>query len=145
MQGKNRFISLTDSDREQLKEGYKKGKTATFRQRCHCILLSDQDRNINEIMEILGKSRQTIYSWFNRFEANGYVGLLRAPGGGRPTIFKIENKAEVERVKNIVSQHPQQLKQAIPVIEKELEVSFCKETLIRFLKKTTGPTSDSEP
>lgn len=92
MQGKNRFISLTDSDREHLKEGYKNGKTATFRQRCHCILLSDQGRNINEIMEILGKSRQTIYSWFNRFEANGYAGLLRAPGGGRPTISRSRNR-----------------------------------------------------
>lgn len=145
MQGKNRFISLSDSDREQLEEGYKTGKTATFRQRCHGILLSDQDRDIKEIMQILGTSRQTIYSWFNRFEDKGYAGLMRASGGGRPTIFKTENKAEVDRIKKIVSEHPQQLKQAIPVIEKEFDRDFCKETLIRFLKKTAGPTSGSEP
>jgi transposase len=144
MHGNNRHIILTETDQELLEAGYKSGKTTNFRQRCHCILLSAQGKSIAQISEILGESRQTIYAWFNRFEEKGYEGLFRAPGGGRPTILKIENKNEVERIKEIVSQHPQQLKQAIPLIEDEFSRSFCKQTLIRFLKKTIGPSSDLE-
>ena len=90
----------------------------------------------------MGCSRQRIYSSFNCYETSGIDGLQSAPGGGRPTIFKLENQAECERVKEIVSRHPQQLRQALPLIEKELQISTSKSTLVRFLKKTVGPTSD---
>jgi transposase len=142
MQGRNRYIQLGEVEKEALKVGYKRGKKAAFRQRCHIILLSNQGQDITRIAEIMDCSRQSIYAWFNRYERHGINGLHTASGGGRPPIFKIENLREVERIKEIVSAHPQQLKQAIPVLEKEFGFSFSKETLIRFLKKTVGHTSD---
>lgn len=144
MQGRNRYIELDEVEREALKVGYKGGKKATFRQRCHIILLSNQGQDITQIAEIMGCSRQSIYAWFNRYEQDGIDGLHTARGGGRPPIFKLENQAETARVKEIVSRHPQQLKQALPILEKELYISTSKSTLVRFLKKTVGPTSVCE-
>lgn len=142
MRGKRRYVQLEHDQRAELEQGYKKGNRPVFRQRCHIILLSAQGYSISEISGIMGCSRQRVYSCFNRYQASGIGGLQTSPGGGRPAIFKLENQAESERVKEIVSRHPQQLRQAIPVIEKELQISTSKSTLVRFLKKTVGPTSD---
>ena len=141
MQGKRRHVQLEAEQRAELEQGYKQGKRPSYRQRCHIILLSDQGYSIAEISRIINCSRQRIYSCFNRYESSGVQGLDTAPGGGRPPLFKLENQAETERVKEIVSRHPQQLKQAIPVLERELQISTSKSTLVRFLKKTVGPTS----
>ena len=143
MKGKKRFITLTDQQRQELEQGYKFGDKATFRLRCHMILLSDKGMEVKQIAEVLDSTRQSVSLWFDRFEALGIDGLHTVKGGGRPTIFKMENAAEVARIQEIIAQHPQQLKQAIPQIEAELQRSFSKETLIRFIKKTVGPTSDS--
>lgn len=142
MQGKRRYIQLEAEQRNELAQGYKQGKHSSYRKRCHIILLSAQGYSIAEISKIIPCSRQRIYSCFNRYESSGIQGLDTAPGGGRPPIFKLENQAESDRVKEIVSRHPQQLKQALPLIEKELRISTSKSTLVRFLKKTVGPTSD---
>ncbi len=144
MQGKRRYIQLESAQRQELEQGYKRGKRSSFRQRCHIILLSDQERSVSEISKIMGCTRQRVYSCLNRYESSGVQGLDIAPSGGRPPIFKLENKAEATRVKEIVSRHPQQVKQAIPIIEKELQISTSKSTLVRFLKKTVGHTSASE-
>jgi transposase len=141
MQGKKRYIQLEAGQRAELEQGYKRGKRSSYRQRCHIILLSAQGYSISEIGEIINCSRQRIYSCFNRYESSGIQGLDIAPGGGRPPIFKLENQAESDRVKEIVSRHPQQLKQALPLIEQELHISTSKSTLVRFLKKTVGHTS----
>jgi len=142
MSAHHRYISLTDLQRSELLDGYKTGKKSTYRQRCHIILLSDKGKTIDEIAEIMDVTRQTIGNWFSRYEELGCAGLHTATGGGRPPIFRINNQQETERIKAIVAKHPQQLKQAIPEIEKELNKSFSKETLKRFLKKTIGPTND---
>lgn len=141
MSAQHRYISLNDSQRKELLGGYKNGKKATYRQRCHIILLSDKGKTIAEISEIMDCTRQTVVHWFSRYEELGCAGLHTSKGGGRPPIFRIDNVKETERIKAIVAKHPQQLKQAIPEIEKELDKTFSKETLKRFLKKTIGPTN----
>ena len=145
MRGKKRFIQLTDEQRQALQQGYTRGRNAKFARRCQLILLSDKGKEINEISDLLDLSRQAITIWFDRYEQLGIEGLHRQEGGGRPPIFKIENAAEVARIKAIVSEHPQQLKQATAAIEEELQRSFSQETLKRFLKKTVGRTNASAP
>lgn len=132
MQGKRRYIQLEAKQRDDLEQGYKQGKRFSYRQRCHIILLSDQARSVSEISRIMGCTRQRVYSCLNRYESLGIQGLDVAPSGGRPPIFKLENQAETARVKEIVSRHPQQLKQAIPMLEQELQISVSKSTLVRF-------------
>jgi len=58
MKGKKREIKLSEEEKTALKEGWKNGKKATFRQRCHIILLSNQGKEVFEICELYEVSRQ---------------------------------------------------------------------------------------
>jgi transposase len=144
MRGKKRFITLTAEDKKELQDGYRRGKKATFRQRCHFILLSYQGKEVSQIAEIFSVRYQTITRWFDRYEQLGIEGLQTAKGAGRPPIIRIDNKVETDRIKELVALHPQQIKQVLPVVEREFGYSMSLDTLIRFLKKTVTPTNDSE-
>jgi len=144
MKGKKRFIALTEEERLELAQGRKGGKKATFRERCHYILLSGQGKTINEIAEIYEVSRQTITNWFNRFESSGICGLHTAKGKGRPPIIRIDNEAEVKRVEDLVASNAKNLNPVLGSIEKEFGKKMSKRTLQRLLKKRAGFGSDSE-
>lgn len=144
MRGKKRFITLSDDSRAELETGYKTGKKAIFRQRCHMLLLSDKGKTVGEIAEIFGYNYQVITRWFTRYEEGGIEALHTAKGGGRPAIIRIDNEVETKRIKEIVAKHPQQLKEALPIIEQELNHTMSLMTLKRFLKKTVTGTNDSE-
>ena len=143
MKGVKRFIQLSEDSRRELEQGYKTGSKATFRQRCHMILLSDKGKQVGEIAELFDVRYQVVTGWFNRYEQGGIEALHTAKGGGRPPIIRIDNEQEAQRIKDIVAQHPQQLKQALPRIEQELQQTMSLMTLKRFLKKTLTDTSDS--
>ena len=135
MKGKSRFIILTDQERVWLEKGRKAGKRATYRQRCHYILLSDQKKSIMEISDIYQVSRQSVANWFNRFEASGISGLHTAKGRGRPAIVRLDNKTEVTRIEELVEKNAQNLKPVLASIQKEFGKKMSKRTLQRILKK----------
>lgn len=144
MRGKKRFIKLTNEARTELEQGYKTGKKATFRQRCHMILLSDKGKQVREIAELFDYNYPVITRWFTRYEEGGIEALHTAKGGGRPSIIRIDNEVETKRIKEIIAKHPQQLKEALPVIEEEFNHTMSLMTLKRFLKKTVTGTNGSE-
>lgn len=135
MRGKKRYIKLTKKERARLEVGRKTGKKATFRQRCHYILLSDQGKSIEEIEDIYRTSRQAIAGWFNRYEASGIKGLHTGKGKGRPPIIRIDNKTEVKKIEKLVEKNAQNLKPVLTEIEKQLGKKMSKKTLQRLLKK----------
>ena len=135
MKGKKRFIQLTVQARETLEKGYLTGKRATFRQRCHYLLLSDQGFSIEQIVEIYQVSRQAIARWFDRYQANGISALHTAKGKGRPPIVRIDNEPEMTKIEELVEQNPQNLKPVLAKIEQQLGKKMSKRTLQRLLKK----------
>lgn len=135
MKGKKRFIKLTEKEREILEKGWKTGKKATSRQRCHYILLSDQGKKIQDIADIYQVSRQSVARWFDRFEANGISGLHTAKGKGRPQIVRIDNETEMKRIEELVEENAQNLNPVLAAIEKEFGKTMSKRTLQRILKK----------
>ena len=48
-----RKIKLTDSQRLALEDGYQNGRTASYRKRCHIVLLKSEDRTAKDIAEIV--------------------------------------------------------------------------------------------
>ena len=113
MSKRKRFIKLIQTDREALREGFKKGKKATYRQRCHFILLSDQGYEIQQIAELYEVSRQLVARWFDRYEDQGIEGLHTQKGQGEKPILRIDNAAHVSAVKELVEQHPQDRKSVV--------------------------------
>ena len=147
MQGKKRFIELSECDRTELLEIFKTSKQHTFRSRCHYVLLSDQGKTITEIANIYTTTRQTIRKWFNRYEQEGIKGLQTASGRGRHSILRSDNEAEVALVKELVAENGQNLKVALHQIEERLGKKMSKRTLKRFLKKRiiVGNASEKIP
>ena len=135
MQGKPRYITLSSSAESALWEGHRNGKKATFRSRCHYILLTHQGKSINDIASIYQISRQSVVFWMNRYEASGIEALHTAKGSGRPSILCLDNESEVKAVEDIVKESPQNLHTALAKIQSELGKEMSKKTLQRFFKK----------
>ena len=127
------------ADRDALQKGFKKGKKATFRQRCHFILLSDKGYEIQQIAEMYDVTRQLVARWFDRFEQAGIDGLHTRKGQGEKPILRIDNQEHIVAVKELVGQHPQDLDPVVAALSKRFGRPMSKRTLQRFLKKLVTP------
>lgn len=127
-----KFIKLTQEEQVTLQEGRKNHFSYQFRDRCQCLLLSNEGKEVKELAQILQVSTITIYNWFKRWAEKGLVGLLNAKGQGRKDILLASDGA---KIKEKVQAHCQQLKVAREELKKELNKEFSDKTLKRFLKK----------
>ena len=127
-----KYIKLTSEEIITLQQGRKNHTLHQFRDRCHCLLLSNEGKEVKEIAQILQVSTITIYNWFHRWEEKGIVGLLNQKGQGRKAILL---QSERETIKEKVQANAQKLKQAGEELKKELNKEFSDKTLKRYLKK----------
>ena len=107
MHGKKRFLKLNSLQHSELELGHKNGRKATFRQRCHYILLSNQGKTLETIADIYKTTCQTVANWFDRYETSGIAGLHTAKGKGRPSIIRIDNEIEVTKIEEWVENNAQ--------------------------------------
>lgn len=133
-----RQIKLTDSQRIELEEGYRNGNTASFRQRCHIILLKSQSRKAKDITQITGLNIQSIYNWLNRYEEKGIQGLQTKAGQGRP---KILDEQHEQIIKDCITKERQRLSLVMDEIQHQTGKQFSQMTLKRFLKTLATPTN----
>lgn len=145
MSGKKRYVKLSEKHRRALELAFEESGRPVFRQRCHYILLSDQGHSIQSICAIYGVCRQVVAKWYSRYETSGIQGLATREGQGMPPILRLDSEQDVQLVKRLVDQHPQDLNLVRAKLEAELGRSLSKRTLTRFLKKlaTAGNASDA--
>ena len=130
--GALRTIILSEASRKALQSGYEKGKVHEYRRRCRMILLKATGRSSREVATEVGCCEVVVNTWLSRYEQEGIQGLETKPGRGRKPILDRElDRAAIERV---VKEHRQRLELARCELEQELGKSFCKKTLVRFLK-----------
>ena len=135
-----RTITLTESQRIALEQGYKKDKNSSFRQRCHLVLLKSTGRTSADVGSILGMNEISVNSWLNRYESEGIEGLRTKPGRGPKPI--LDEKSDAELVKSLVLAECQRLKLAKQEIEVALGKKFSLQTLKRFLKNLSASGSE---
>ena len=133
-----RFVQLTTVEIITLQEGRKNGTTHLFRQRCQCLLLSQEGYEVKELAQVCAVSPMTIYGWLNRWEASGIVGLRDKPGRGRKAIL---SAADFAAVKRRVQANAQQLRLARVELKEELEREFSEKTLRRYIKNLVADTN----
>ena len=122
---------LTDSTRLSIEQGFKKGVSHCFRNRCHVILLKSEGRSSKDVGLITGMSHVSVNSWVKRFKAEGISGLRNKSGQGRKPVLDFEDKQSLlEAVKN----HRQRLHTAKAEWESSRGKSISESTLRRFLK-----------
>jgi transposase len=139
--GKIKVIELSKGQRLELENGYKNGKSHSFRQRCQIILLKSEKRTSLEIKSILGCCEMVINNWLSRYETEGIKGLQTRAGRGRKTILK---EVDLEQVKAAVKENRQRISLARAELEESLGKQFSLNSLKRFLKKTTDATNELE-
>ena len=105
---------------------------ARERRRFMMILLSSEHRMpIADIAQTCGVSQNTVKTWFNRYEAEGFAGLL-----DRNMAHQSSSLVAVEvQVLESVDAHPQNLAQAVAVLAEKHEIHTSKRIVRRFLKK----------
>lgn len=99
-----RYITLSDSDRDYLEGVYKNSNNHRERQRANSLLLSSSGKDISYLSNLFGVKRDTISSWFNRWESGRAnvvesakedsfrVNLQDAARSGRPSILTESEK-----------------------------------------------------
>jgi len=133
-----RYIkTVTDNQRLELEQAHKQSKSHQLRNRCQCILLSNQGYTVGTLAKLFKVSKLSIYKWFSRFEKAGVEGLKNQKGRGRKAILQISNAHHVQVVENSIDKDKQGLKIAKVEIEAKLGSSMSEMTLKRFLKKLT--------
>lgn len=133
-------IELTDTERKELENGYRNGKSHAFRVRCQMVLLKSEGRKSTEIASFLGFCQQAVNNWLKRYQAEGIKGLKVRPGRGRPSILSKEE--DFETVKKAVQLHRQRISIARAELEESLGKEFSTRTLERYLKNLTADTNE---
>ncbi len=139
--GKTKLIELDKAQREELENGYRNGKTHSFRQRCQMVLLKSENRTSLQVVSILGGCEMTVNNWLKRYEREGIEGLQTKPGRGRKAILQ---PIDLESVKEAVKQSRQRISVARVELETSLGKEFSNSSLKRFLKKTLAATNALE-
>lgn len=140
MSRKKRFIStLNEAEKALLETEMKHGKGHAYRQRCHAILLSNNKHTVNEITAIFSKSKQAVYSWFDRWESGGISALKTQSGQGRKPLLRMDNQDHVKGVDKAVAKVNKRGGNLLAEVEAELnlEKGLTRRILRSFLKKTT--------
>jgi transposase len=134
-------IELSDNQRKELENGYRNGKTHSFRTNCQIVLLKSEGRFSKQIADFLGSSEQRVNRWLWRYKTQGLQGLEIRAGRGRPSILQIENIASI---KEAVKRHRQRISIAKAELQETLGKEFSQKTLSRFLKNLTAGINESE-
>lgn len=140
-----RFVKLTEAEVLTLREGHKNHLQFQFRNRCQCLVLSHQGTPVAQLAKLFEISEITVYSWFDRWEKQGLVGLMNKPGRGRKAILSLQNSDHVRSVKSAVGKNPQSVKQVVAELETALETEMSPDTVKRFLKNLVSVSGASAP
>lgn len=142
--GKKKIVQLNEEQRKDLENGYRKGKTHTFRTRCQMILLKAENRTSLEVAEILGCCEVVVNNWLKRFESEGIRGLETRAGRGRPPILSQQNPEHLQKVEREIKEHPNSVKTVVAKLEEDLGLEMSADTLKRFLKKMVIDSVEQE-
>jgi transposase len=127
-----RYVELSEEERVTLEELFKHHSNARQRQRAQGLLLSARGFSIDEIARIYEVDRDTVSSWFTRWDRLGLVGLQDAPRSGTPPKL---SGAEQQRVLELLEVHARSTKAVVRAIGQETGKWVSPDTIKRIGKK----------
>ena len=131
MKTPTKFVqSLTEEQREQLKEVMKSQSPQRTRMRAHVILLSERRYSIDQIADIYQVDRDRVSEWVDWWEEFKVEGLDDDPRSGRPP--KLTEKEQKHAVK-LTLKEPRSLRQGLTAIASTVGKVISRDTLKRIL------------
>ena len=94
-----RIIELTKSERETLEHCFKYHPKAHVRKRAQSLLLLDENWTIKQVATLHHIRTRTIYTWLDRWQNMGIIGLMILSGRGLKPKLKITDESLIEIVK----------------------------------------------
>jgi len=111
----------------------KKEKSPKLRDRLRGILLLKKNYTHNEVAEILGVTKRTVFNWKKRYNQSGYDGLKTNPIPGRNTIL---NEDDMEKLKELLQRRDYwTAKEVRELIKNEFDIEFTPRHIPRILRK----------
>lgn len=110
---------------------YRQSENRQARSRAHCILLIDSKYDIQELVDILGVSRKTIYNWKNNWSQYKLVGLYNRGGRGRKALLNPTQKEQIRQWEQQLENNSRQL--LVNKIREEWGITVSKDTVTRIL------------
>ena len=99
-----RYIkNLTQETIKELEDIIKNDSRYRSRNRAQAILLSNQGKTTNELVNIFGVSQRTVYRWFNRFSQITISALHDLEGRGRKAT--LNGKEDEKIVKEVIKKN----------------------------------------
>jgi transposase len=135
-------LELSEEQRKALRQGYEKGKSHAYRQRCQMMLLKSEGRSSEDTGKIVGCCEMAVNNWVKRYEVEGMNGLHTKPGRGRKGI--LDNSTDAAKIREVVQDNRQRLSVAKAELEEALDKRFSQKTLERHLKKVIAAINASE-
>lgn len=120
----------------------KKGRRATEEERILAIQLIESGRKFDDVAEIMGVGRRTIFEWWEKYRDSGLAGLSAKFASGRPTALSDRQMLELRAL--IIGADPRQLSFGLALwtrdmvrelIRRRFRVSVSAVTVGRILKK----------
>ncbi|MBD2701846.1 helix-turn-helix domain-containing protein [Spirosoma sp. BT702] len=139
--GRKRHIQLTDSEQLTLHEALKNHPKHEFRRSAQALLWNHQGWAVKTIADALEVCPQSVSNWLTAFEQDGLVGLRRHKGQGRKPILSITNALHQQTLAQAVAMHYQHTGRIQAHLQHTLNQLVSRDTVKRFLKKTTMPTT----
>jgi transposase len=123
-------LKETEVETLQAMHGYHPSRRA--RMRAHCLLLSHQQYQINEIARFYQVSRRRVSTWINRWHDWGLAGLYDQPRHGRPPIY---SEPEQEQIDEYLQRYPQDVKRIVEDMAQKTHKRVSAKTMKRYIKK----------
>jgi transposase len=79
-----------------LQDEIRRSEQARYDHRLHGVLLVAQGMNAPEVARLLGDGVRTVEYWIERFNQNGFAGLVEGERPGRPCKLSLEQLEELE-------------------------------------------------
>lgn len=117
-----------------LEEMHKNHQSHLSRNRAHSLLLSYRGYSVPMICSIYNVCRQTVSTWFFKWDTQGICGLIDLPGRGRPCTLTKEQEAIVLMH---IERSPRSLNKVITDLEQEFETPLSID-IIKSICKAAG-------
>jgi transposase len=127
--------TLIPEEKTTLEECFKHHRKSHVRMRSHALLLSSEGKSVPYIADLYKVGTRTIYSWFNRWESHGIVGLFILPGRGVKSVFANVSPVDIALIEAEVLLNPQKSENVAKALSSKLNLKISTKQLKVFLKK----------
>jgi transposase len=127
---KIKILTLSESERTELRFGFRTGESHCFRMRCRAVLLKSEGLSSVRVGEETEMSARSVNGWVKRFETEGIKGLHTRPGQGRKPIMDCSDE---DAVRKAIESDRQSVRSAREAWQKSSGKEASELTFRRFL------------